>query len=387
MMRKLYTISVLLLFSCSKNVDTNSSIDQVNTAFQDLLNEAVYGSFEEVPGVSMTVLAPDLGIDWSGTSGYDSKERTDSLGIYQPFRIASVTKTFVAAAVLRLHEEGRLSIYDPIEKYISEEHIELLESDGYQLNEITILQILNHTNGMYDYAVGGRTYLETIFNDPKRVWTRTDQLRLAVETGNPIDKPGEKYRYNDTGYILAGEAIENLVDSTLAWGLRSLIDFEEIKLSNTWLESIESHPKDSIKKVSRYAGKYDLTAAHPSIDLYGGGGLVSTTEDLANFIQSLFSHRVFEKKETLDLMLQEAKYSPFYDPLADDRYEDYRLGLWQFEIYGLKAYMHDGFWGTSFIHIPELNCSIAVNYTHGYGYRLLKKTILTIKNIHDNQSH
>ncbi|MEM7298805.1 MAG: serine hydrolase, partial [Bacteroidota bacterium] len=152
---------------------------------QNLLNEAIYGSFDAVPGVSMTVIAPKLGIEWSGASGFDSKERTDSLGIHQPFRIASVTKTFVAAAILRLHEEGKLSIHDPIGNYISEEHRFLLQSDGYQVDEITLLQILNHTNGMYDYAQGGRTYLETIFNDPKRVWTRTDQLRLAVETGNP----------------------------------------------------------------------------------------------------------------------------------------------------------------------------------------------------------
>ncbi|MEM9895978.1 MAG: serine hydrolase domain-containing protein [Bacteroidota bacterium] len=384
---KLYTLITLVFLSCSKNVDTDGQIDQIEETFQDLLNEAVYGSFEEVPGVSMTVLAPDLGVIWSGVSGFDSKERADSLKVNQPFRIASVTKTFVAAAILRLHEIGKLSLDDPIGKYISNEHKSLLQKDGYQIDEITLLQILNHTNGLYDYAVGGRTYLETIVNDPKRVWTRTDQLRLAMETGNPVGKPGEKYVYNDTGYILAGETIENLVDSTLAYGLRSLLDFKKLGLNSTWLESIEPHLYDSVKKVRRYAGKYDMTAANPSIDLYGGGGLVSTTEDLANFIHALFSDQVFENQETMSLMLQKASYATSYDPLADDRYEDYRLGLWEFEIYGVKAYMHDGFWGTAFIHVPEYNCSIAVNYTYGYGDRLMKKALLAVKNIHDNMQN
>ena len=119
------------LVSCNKNVSTNVSLEEVESTFAELLNEAINTSFETIPGLSMTVNAPELGINWTSESGFDSKKEENELEADQPFRIASVTKTFVATAILRMHEKGIISITDPISKYISSEHNLLLEKGGY----------------------------------------------------------------------------------------------------------------------------------------------------------------------------------------------------------------------------------------------------------------
>lgn len=376
----LFVLFSILGASCFRNVNTNVSKSELETTFQLLLDEAVYASHESVPGVSMTVISPNIEIEWSGSSGYSDKNAEQELSADQPFRIASITKTFVAASILRLHEERKLSIDEPISKYISANHTQMLKDGGYEPNKMTIRQTLNHTSGLYDYAVGGVSYLETIKSNPGRRWTRTEQIELAMNTGDPIGHSGEKYRYSDTGYVLAGETIESAADTSLAYGLRSLLGFEELKLTSTWLETLEEAPLNHPPLVRRFIQRIDATAWDASIDLYGGGGLVSTTKDLATFMHALFKGKVFNKSETLSLMLSSTAFKADYDFEKDPYYEDYRLGLFNITLFGYEAFMHTGIWDSLLLHIPENNTTISINFTDGYSERLLKKTVLAIKN-------
>ncbi len=380
-----YIFLLFLIASCNPNVPTQVDESAVPSTLQELLEEAIYDSFESVPGVSMTVLAPNLNLHWTGAAGFDSKAKDQTLSADQPFRIASVTKSFVATAILRLHELGRLSIDDPLEKHSSQEALDLLRKGGYAPDKITLRQCLNHTCGLYDYAMGGNTFMESIASNPKKRWTRMEQISLAMETGEPIGAPGEKYRYNDTGYVLLGEIIEAKMDSSLAYGLRELLAFEALNMDTTWLETLEPAPPRKERFVGRYARGHDATDWDASIDLFGGGGLVSTTQDLAAFMYGLFHEKIYDRSETLDLMLEKASYAESYDWEEDERYSDYRQGLEVVNIYGDKAYLHGGLWGTILFYIPAYECSIAINYTHGRRDRLLKKTVLLIKNLSDQK--
>jgi len=376
-------ILITLIQSCSSNVSTEITLDELPTTLQALVDEGIIDSFNDVPGVSMSIMVPDLDLDWSGASGHDSRVLDNPLSADQPFRIASVTKTFVAAAILRLHESGKLSVDESIEHYISESNKNLLLADGYSVSDITIRSCLNHTCGLFDYALGGRAYMEAISKSPNRRWTREDQLKFAMDFGEPLGEVGKRYVYNDTGYILLGEIIERQVDSTLAYGLRTLLSFDQLNMKNTWLESLEPAPDEHMSVVHRYYRKQDYTAWDPSIDLWGGGGLVSTTRDLCIFFNALFNNKIFDNDSTLDLMLEGANIHP---DNMDDRYEDYRLGVWNEKMYDMSCFVHYGLWDTYAMHIPELNCTVAVNYTDGGRERLMKKAVLVIKNILDNQS-
>ena len=373
-------VFVIIFGACRNDVNTNVHRDQLELTLQKLVNESVYSSFDAVAGTSLSVYCPDINLDWSGVSGYDSKDKTDTLGILQPFRIASVSKTFVAASILRLHEMDSLSVDDAIIDHISQEHAELLIKGGYDPTTITIRNCLNHTAGLNDYALGARTFLERVMANPQKKWTRTEQLTIAVEAGIKKGEPGEKYNYCDTGYILLGETLESILDTTLAASLDILLDYDNLGLNSTWLESAEPSKVESFDIAHCYFGRNDATEWDASIDIFGGGGLVSNSQDLAQFMLKLMNNEVFLDPGTKDLMITPTEFLDSDLATADENYSDYRLGVMQIELFGEKAYFHDGFWGSFMIYIPTLNCSIGGYTVDGSCTRLLKKVWLAVKN-------
>ncbi|MEB8345415.1 serine hydrolase [Flavobacteriaceae bacterium KMM 6898] len=328
-------------------------------SFQSILDKAVKKKSNQLSGVSMTVLAPKLNILWSGASGYDSKEKLQKLSAEQPFRIASVTKTFVATAILRLQEEKKLNLEDSIAPYLSEEHLQLLTADGYDPTAITIKHCLQHRSGLFNYAEGNTFYIDSILKNPTKRWTRTQQLKFAMDAGNPLGTPGEVYGYSDTGYIVLGEIIEKVTGQSLAQALRKLLDYDALGLKSTWMEGQEDPPAGILVPVHRYIGDYDATTLDNSIDLFGGGGISSTTKDLAVFFDALFNGQIYKNPETLTTMLEDPGTLP-----NGAESEDYRMGLSKEGVMGIPGYMHRGFWGTVWIHMPKPNYTIVVNFTN-----------------------
>ena len=164
---KLLCIALLFL-GCAKPIVLKTNYQHPEKSFQELLELEINHSKGRLSGVSMTVIAPDLDINWSGAYGYDSVEKQHSLSAQQPFRIASITKTFVSSAILRLHEDGKLNINDPISDYISEEHQSILKKGGYEPDQIKIQHCLRHTSGLFDYAQGNEDYIQEAGKNPKK---------------------------------------------------------------------------------------------------------------------------------------------------------------------------------------------------------------------------
>ena len=116
--------------------------------------DKIYEANPESIGLMIHVEAPDHGLSWSGTSGHADKGES-KLTPDQPALIASNVKTYIAAAVLKLVEQKKLSVTDPIEGLISEKSEELLIGDGYDLSAITLAHLLSHTSGIHDYIDEG----------------------------------------------------------------------------------------------------------------------------------------------------------------------------------------------------------------------------------------
>ena len=369
---------VLVLSSCAHSVDPIIESADPAKAFTLILQEGMDHSFDQLPGVSMTVESSLLSDTYSGAVGFSDIEKSNESSANQPFRIASVTKTFIAASILRLHEMDSLSIEDPISKYIDESLLSLLRSDQYDPDQILIKHCLNHTSGLFDYAIGHPAYIEHIMSNPKKIWTRKDQIEWAVKYGDKLGPPGGQTSYCDTGYILLGAIVEKYFSGNLARGMRELLHFDRLGLDATWLETKEGRDAEEQDLVHRYHGIYETTEWHASIDLYGGGGLVSTTKDLSRFFYALFNHDIFDKKETLALMLSEPEYVSS-ETNDQNKIGFYNYGLWTIKVFDEEVHMHTGFWGTSMMYLPAYDASISVNVTKGKPDRLVKKTIQVLK--------
>jgi D-alanyl-D-alanine carboxypeptidase len=307
---------------------------------------------ENMPGILFTVQSGDGAISWSGAAGVSEKESGEPLAIGQTFRIASVTKTFVAASILRLLERGSLQLDDLLSEHISAEHSKILSED-YPMDQITIRQALRHSAGFYDHT-NAPEFLDAVLSNPKHEWTRTEQLRLGVEKGDSIGPPGEQFSYSDTGYILLGEIIEKYTHSDLDGGIKSLLRLEDLGLDRTDFE--RKDPVSDSLRIHQYFQGLDIYEFSPTLDYYGGGGLLSTTGELVGFFKALFQNRVFDKPETLGLMLEPVRY-------VREASMDYQMGIHRIQINGMTAYTHTGFWGTQVLYIPEIELFMAANYS------------------------
>jgi D-alanyl-D-alanine carboxypeptidase len=355
MKKKLILLLATLIISCHtiKNEPTHDVLKDLQT----LLDTS---TTDKNMGILLHVESPNQNLSWSGASGYsDSKEKVKLLD-NQCFRIASVTKTFVACSILRLWEDGKLSLDSPISQYISKVHFDILKRGRYDADKITIRHLLIHSSGMFDHAFA-KQYFEKVTANPTHVWTRTEQLEGLVNWGKPVGAIGEKFHYSDTGYILLGEILERITGKNINDALVDLLDFKHLGLENTRMEDAVNTQNNPNNRIHQYLNGEDTYNYSCSIDLYGGGGLLSTTKDLSLFFNSLFQNKVFKQKTTLDTMLVRSTYFSTEKPELD-----YRKGVYLVKLKGMDAWTHTGFWGTQVVYIPQMNLTIATNYSNSW---------------------
>ena len=301
-----------------------------------------------IPGEAIAIRAP--GVDITEAVGLADVGAGTPLQSDTPFRVASMTKTFVAASIMRLVEQKQVRLDAPIAKYISTESADVLRADGYRPGVITVRQLLRHTAGLYDYAESA-AYDAVNVADPGHRWSRLEQLRFATEHGDPVAEPGKIYKYSDTAYILLGEILERTTGASLPGAVRTLVGFRKLGLDHTYWETLEPTPAGEGARAHQYFGTYDNIVLDASTDLYGGGGLVSTVSDLNRFYRALFHGKVFHDAKTLKTMTR------VVGPGKDD---GAAMGIYgDVDVDGEQCFGHRGYWGTQTIHCPKLDLTIA----------------------------
>jgi len=304
-----------------------------------------------VPSVIAHVRSPRYGVDWTAESRGTNETGPEPLA-RRPFRIASVTKLFVAAAVLKLIEQDRLSLDNAISPSLSNGTRMLLANGGYDPSRITISQLLSHTSGLSDHSTLP-DFLKAILANGQRRWTRGEQIALAMSEGRKVAEPGERQAYSDTGYLLLAEIIERQTAKPLAPSIRQLLRFDREGLEETWFETLERSPPDLPPRLKQYLGKVDFTDFDPSFDLWGGGGIVSTVRDLAQFMTAFVKGQLFDRPETLALALA-APSMP-----APGR-DGHGLVFFEQAHAGHKCIGHAGFWNVDLVACPDLDLTIVV---------------------------
>jgi D-alanyl-D-alanine carboxypeptidase len=311
--------------------------------------ESDLAAHPKIPGEAVSVRAP--GLDVEAARGFANVTDQVPLKVDTPFRIASVTKTFVAAAVLRLVEQHQVALDAPITRYLSPESITELRRGGYQPDQVNVKELLDHTSGLFDYATSD-AYDSLNTSDPGRPWTRAEQLTFAMDHGRPVGRPGERYHYADTNYILLGEILERVTGQPLARAVRTQIGFARLGLDHTYWEKVEAGPTGQAARAHQYYdATFDNIALDASSDLYGGGGLISTVGDLTRFSRALFNGRVFSDDATLDQMLTVSK--PGQKAGA-------ALGIFASTVAGERCWGHPGYWGTVTAYCPKSKVAYAI---------------------------
>jgi D-alanyl-D-alanine carboxypeptidase len=316
---------------------------------------------------------------WKGAAGLaDGVEEVMTAD--HKFKIASIAKTMTATVVLQLVEEGKLGLDDTLEGVFGTSLVDLDTVhvyDGVSYGRrITIRQLLAHTSGIADYMEDPR-FVPFVLEHPDQQWSP----EMIFDTYDAWDvntraafPPGAGFNYADPNYVLLGMIIEHVTGSTLAEQYRKRI-FEPLGMANSYLEFYEE-PRGSNRLSHAFFGGLDLsTSINTSFD-WGGGGVVSTCEELNVFFRTLLDGKLFTEDETLRQMLAAADAG-----LGGEEY-DYGLGIMKRIIGGVTFYGHGGAYDCDLFYSPDAGISVCTVLnqmnTHGKRDPFLEKAVALV---------
>jgi CubicO group peptidase (beta-lactamase class C family) len=229
------------------------------------------------------------------------------------FRLGSITKQFTAASILLLEERGKLSVNDPVKKYLSDAPA--------AWDKITIFNVLTHTAGIANFT-GFPDYpkLEPFPTSAKELVDRFKDKPLEFQ-------PGEKWNYSNSGYVLLGYLIEKITGGSYAKFVADNI-FTPLGMKDSGYDSNTAVIPHRASGYARGSNGFENAGfIHMSVP-FSAGALYSTTEDLLKWEQGLFGGKVL-KAGSLEKMT-----TPFKN--------DYAFGLQVETKAGHKIIEHGG---------------------------------------------
>lgn len=193
------------------------------------------------------------------------------------YRLASVTKQFTAASILLLAQDGRLSIKDPIRKWLPS----LPDTDC----GITIRHLLTHTGGLIDYEDIMPADLTTALRD-------VDVLHLLEKERRVYFAPGTDYRYSNGGYSMLALIVEKASGKSFQAFLRERI-FEPLGMHDTLAYVVEG-PRVANRAYgyTETNGRWESTDQSLTSAVLGDGGIYSSIDDLARWDAALYDSRL-----------------------------------------------------------------------------------------------
>jgi D-alanyl-D-alanine carboxypeptidase len=323
---------------------------------------------QQIPGAEAAVVFPD-GHVWAGESGLADLRTRDPVRPDTLFAIGSVTKTFIAALVLSLAQDGKLSLDDRLSRWVP---------SFPDSRHITLRQLLNHTSGTSDFVRDGGFQAEQRRRGVDAVWTPQLTLRYAPEA---LARPGERWIYSNTNYVLLGLVIERATHSTVARQLhRRLLPratFDRMLLQGDerprGAAAVGYMQRDADPELDPSPNNPYVPSTAEATVAWTSGGMLANATELARAGDALFRGRLVDAA-SLRAMTRWVK--ALVPP-------QYGLGLERDRIAGAEVWGHsgdiDGFHADLW-YVPSEHVTVATlgNYLEGDGdeHRELAEALL-----------
>jgi CubicO group peptidase (beta-lactamase class C family) len=229
-----------------------------------------------VPGASVLVLRDGLPI-FRRAYGLADLEARIAAAPATNYRLASMTKQFTAAAILLLDEQGRLTLDDPVRKW--------LPSLPAAADGIKVRHLLTHTSGLIDYE-------DLIPEGTTAQLHDADVLRLLATEDRTYFAPGTQYRYSNSGYALLALIVGRASGSDFATFLRERI-FRPLHMqSSVAFEDGISNVSNRAYGYSYEGSAWKRTDQSQTSAVLGDGGVYSSIDDLAKWDAALYDNRL-----------------------------------------------------------------------------------------------
>lgn len=268
------------------------SFDRLNQKL-DLLVTALVENDSSVNNCVLSVLKSDSSYFWSGAAGIASLENQLPMTKETQVYIACITKLYTATVVMKLFENGMLSLDDPISKYLPEElyrGIHIYKGIDYS-EKITIKQLLSHTSGIADYysekSKTGKSLFELFLEDPERTWTVDETIERVRKDMEPNFPPGTDASYSDTNFQLLGKLIEIVTGKPLHEVYDDFL-FGPLALKYTRLCGYsKSERTNACTPADVFCNNNIINTIRSNGSYWADGGIVSTAEECIVFLKAL----------------------------------------------------------------------------------------------------
>ena len=282
----------------------------------------------QFPGVVVAVLDQGEPVH-VGEHGFASLEHQAPATAQTVFELASLTKHMTALMVLSLAEEGRLSLEDPISRYV--------EDTPEAWSEITINQLLSHMGGLAHR-------FEAMPNGQFQIAYSTDQmLTSAIET--PLDsEPGSDWRYSDQGYFLLGLVIEEVTGKPYETALRDRF-WTPLGMSQTAILDQSAIVAHRAEGYGVYEGELARNRRVWQFGLTSHFGVTSSLADLMIWEAELDDPQVLDPA----VIAQAAEIQRAFDAGESCERWGYARGWWSHDVDGRQITSHAGYSGTAYV--------------------------------------
>lgn len=278
--------------------------------------------------------------------GYADMLRRKKLNKDDIFQLASVSKQFTAMAVMLLKERNLLSYDDSVTKYIPE----------FPYPRITVRMLLNHTSGLPNYY-----WLDEHCWKGNDAPNNEDIIKMLAEQKlNLYFRPGSRWDYSNTGYIILASVVERVTNQPFADFMQQHV-FDPLKMNNTFVYSSTSSNSKKDRLIGYYyrGRRYRMIPETVNDGAVGDKGVYSTTNDLFKWDQALY-HNTLVSEETMYEAISTFKLRGKYEI-------PYGFGFRIRKRNDKKIAYHHGKWNgfrTSLLrYVEDTNTVIVLNHT------------------------
>ena len=267
--------------------------------------------------------------------GYSNLRTKEPITENTPFHLASVSKTFTGTTLLKLWEQGRLSLEDSVQQFFPE----------FPYHGITVRMLLSHRSGLPNYLY----FLDSCWNKKAKA-TNEDVLKFMVtHRPRPDNQPGRTFHYCNTNYIMLAMIAEKITGISFPQYMKDSV-FTPLGMVHSFVFSA----RDTSQYVPTYVGNTPYAMDHLDCT-YGDKNIYSTVQDMLLWDKALYEHS-FVSAATLDTA---------FTPTSHERRSMHNYGLgWRLFINnGDSIVYHNGKWhgsNTSFTRLVQDTATIIV---------------------------
>lgn len=339
MKRIFFAMIVLLTTSCTnaqKSFQSKACLQEivVNKGYskavqlQSIMDSA---TIKGVPGVSLAIYSETEGW-WAGASGYSNIEAKTLMTTCHLQYLQSVAKTYMAVAILQLHEEGKIGLDISFKKYLPEKYTRFIKN----ADKITVRMLLNHTSGIPEYNSHPK-YTAYVILNPTKIYKPENALEF-IKDEKPLFEPGARYRYTNTNFLLLA-MIADIITGDHGKYIRKKI-FQPLQLNNSYYDPMRYNIKypgltDSYWDIINEGRPANISPMQQTnvAPLKGDDGIVATPVDAVKFMKGLMEGKLL-KDSSMQMMQQWVN--------NDGGRPVYGLGLIHFDLGGIIGYGHGG---------------------------------------------